>query len=252
MILDINGVEFNYKSREVLNEISFSVRPNEILTILGPNGVGKTTLLKCINRIHNPGAGSIMVEDQDIMKLSLPEVAKKVGYVPQHCEKGRLTAYDAILLGRRPHIVWSTSEKDIRIVDAVIKRLKMEDLAMRYIDQMSGGELQKISIARSIVQEPRLLLLDEPTSSLDLRNQQEILKIICEVVKGHNVSAVMTLHDINTALRFSDRFLMLKDNRVFAAGGSEIINPENIRAVYGVSVAVESVTGGSVVVPIAD
>lgn len=252
MILDINGVEFNYKSREVLNEISFSVRPNEILTILGPNGVGKTTLLKCINRIHNPGAGSIMVEDQDIMKLSLPEVAKKVGYVPQHCEKGRLTAYDAILLGRRPHIVWSTSEKDIKIVDAVIKRLKMEDLAMRYIDQMSGGELQKISIARSIVQEPRLLLLDEPTSSLDLRNQQEILKIICEVVKGHNVSAVMTLHDINTALRFSDRFLMLKDNRVFAAGGSEIINPENIRAVYGVSVAVESVTGGSVVVPIAD
>ncbi|UUX91319.1 ABC transporter ATP-binding protein [Methanoplanus endosymbiosus] len=252
MILDINGVEFNYKSREVLNDISFSVRPNEILTILGPNGVGKTTLLKCINRIHNPKSGSIMVENQDIMKISLPEVAKKVGYVPQHCEKGRLTAYDAILLGRRPHIVWSTSEKDIRIVDAVIKRLKMEDLAMRYIDQMSGGELQKISIARSIVQEPKLLLLDEPTSSLDLRNQQEILKIICEVVKGHNVSAVMTLHDINTALRFSDRFLMLKDNRVFAAGGSEIINPENIRAVYGVSVAVESVTGGSVVVPIAD
>ena len=252
MILDINGVEFNYKSREVLNDISFSVRPNEILTILGPNGVGKTTLLKCINRIHNPRAGSIMVEDQDIMKISLPEVAKKVGYVPQHCEKGRLTAYDAILLGRRPHIGWSTSEKDLKIVDAVVKRLKMEDLAMRYIDQMSGGELQKISIARSIVQEPRLLLLDEPTSSLDLKNQQDILKMVCEVVRGHKVSAVMTLHDINTALRFSDRFLMLKDNRVFAAGGSEIINPENIRAVYGVSVAVESVTGGSVVVPIAD
>ncbi len=250
MILTINGVEFQYNSRKVLEDISFAVRPNEVLTILGPNGVGKTTLLKCINRIHHPKAGSILVENEDIMKVSLPEVAKKVGYVPQHCEKGRLTAYDAILLGRRPHITWNTSEKDLKMVEAVIRRLHMQDLAMRYIDEMSGGELQKISIARAIVQEPKLLLLDEPTSSLDLKNQQEILRIVCEVVRTHKVSAVMTMHDINTALRFSDRFLLLKDNVIFATGGPEIITPETIYEVYDVEVEVEMLKSGPVVVPI--
>ncbi|MBT8508494.1 iron ABC transporter ATP-binding protein [Methanomicrobiaceae archaeon CYW5] len=250
MILDINGVEFQYNSRKVLEDVSFSVRPNEVLTILGPNGVGKTTLLKCINRIHHPKAGSILVENEDIMKVSLPEVAKKVGYVPQHCEKGRLTAYDAILLGRRPHITWNTSEKDLRMVEAVIRRLNMQDLAMRYIDEMSGGELQKISIARAIVQEPKLLLLDEPTSSLDLKNQQEILKIVCEVVRGHTVAAVMTMHDINTALRFSDRFILLKNNAIYASGGPEIITSETIREVYEVEVEVETLKSGPVVVPV--
>ncbi len=250
MILDIKGVEFQYNSRKVLEDISFAVRPNEVLTILGPNGVGKTTLLKCINRIHHPKSGSILVENEDIMKVSLPEVAKKVGYVPQHCEKGRLTAYDAILLGRRPHITWNTSEKDLKMVEAVIRRLHMQDLAMRYIDEMSGGELQKISIARAIVQEPKLLLLDEPTSSLDLKNQQEILRIVCEVVRTHQVSAVMTMHDINTALRFSDRFLLLKDNVIFATGGPEIITPETIYEVYDVEVEVEMLKSGPVVVPV--
>ncbi len=250
MILTINGVAFQYNSRKVLEDISFAVRPNEVLTILGPNGVGKTTLLKCINRIHHPKAGSILVENEDIMKVSLPEVAKKVGYVPQHCEKGRLTAYDAILLGRRPHITWNTSEKDLKMVEAVIRRLHMQDLAMRYIDEMSGGELQKISIARAIVQEPKLLLLDEPTSSLDLKNQQEILRIVCEVVRTHQVSAVMTMHDINTALRFSDRFLLLKDNVIFATGGPEIITPETIYEVYDVEVEVEMLKSGPVVVPV--
>ncbi|MBN2734088.1 MAG: ABC transporter ATP-binding protein [Methanomicrobiaceae archaeon] len=249
MILNIEGLEFHYKSREVLNDISFSVEKNEILTILGPNGVGKTTLLKCINRIHHPKSGSILVGDRDIMKMTLPDIAKKVGYVAQSCEKGRLTAYDAILLGRKPHITWSVSEKDIRMVDAVINRLHMQELSMRYIDEMSGGELQKVSIARAIVQEPSLMLLDEPTSSLDLKNQQEILRIVSEVVKGHNVSAVMTMHDINTALRFSDRFLMLKDNRIFAAGGPEVITPENIKQVYDVDVDVEFLKSGPVVIP---
>lgn len=250
MILSINGIEFGYRSRDVLNDISFSVNPNEILTILGPNGVGKTTLLKCINRIHHPRAGSIMIEEEDILKMDLLEVAKRVGYVPQHCEKGRLTAYDAILLGRRPHITWNTSENDLKIVDAAIKRLRMQDLSMQYIDEMSGGELQKVSVARALVQEPKLMLLDEPTSSLDLRNQQEILKIIKEIVRGHPVSAVMTMHDINTALRFSDKFVLLKGGKIYAAGGHEVITPEMIREVYDVEVCVETFRQNPVVIPV--
>jgi iron complex transport system ATP-binding protein len=250
MILSINGIEFSYRSRDVLKDVSFDVQPNEVMTILGPNGVGKTTLLKCINRIHHPRAGSILIEKEDIMKMDLLNVAKRVGYVPQHCEKGRLTAYDAILLGRRPHITWNTSDNDLKIVDSAIKRLHMEDLSMRYIDEMSGGELQKVSVARALVQEPKLMLLDEPTSSLDLKNQQEILKIIREVVKGHSVSAVMTMHDINTALRFSDKFVLLKDGQIFAAGGPEIVTPESIREVYGVDVHVETFKNSPIVIPV--
>ncbi|WP_048149708.1 ABC transporter ATP-binding protein [Methanolacinia paynteri] len=250
MILSINGIEFSYRSRDVLRDVSFDVQPNEIMTILGPNGVGKTTLLKCINKIHHPKAGSILIEEEDIMKMDLLNVAKRVGYVPQHCEKGRLTAYDAILLGRRPHITWNTSDNDLKIVDAAIKRLHMEDLAMRYIDEMSGGELQKVSVARALVQEPKLMLLDEPTSSLDLKNQQEILRIIKAVVRGHSVSAVMTMHDINTALRFSDKFVLLKDGQIFAAGGPDIITPESIREVYGVDVHVETFKNSPIVIPV--
>ncbi|MBN1432424.1 MAG: ABC transporter ATP-binding protein [Methanomicrobiaceae archaeon] len=250
MILSINGIEFNYRSRDVLNDISFDVLPNEVLTILGPNGVGKTTLLKCINRIHHPRAGSILIEEEDIMKMDLLEVAKRVGYVPQNCEKGRLTAYDAILLGRRPHITWNTSDNDLKIVNAAIKRLQMDDLSMRYIDEMSGGELQKVSVARALVQEPKLMLLDEPTSSLDLKNQQEILRIIREVVKVHSVSAVMTMHDINTALRFSDKFVLLKEGKIYAAGGHEVITPESIRDVYGVDVHVETFNNSPFVIPV--
>lgn len=250
MILNIDGIEFNYRSRDVLNDISFQVLPNEVLTILGPNGVGKTTLLKCINRIHHPKAGSILIEEEDIMKMDLLDVAKRVGYVPQNCEKGRLKAYDAILLGRRPHITWNTSENDLKIVDAAIKRLQMQDLSMRYIDEMSGGELQKVSVARALVQEPKLMLLDEPTSSLDLKNQQEILRIIREFVSGHPVSAVMTMHDINTALRFSDKFVLLKDGQIYAAGGHEVITSDSIRDVYGVDVHVEIFNNSPVVIPV--
>lgn len=210
MILDVNGVEFNYSSKEVLSNIKFHLKKNEILAILGPNGVGKTTLLKCMNAILKPDKGTIMIEEEDVLKLEQIEIARRLGYVPQHCESAKLTAFDAILLGRMPHIKWNISTEDVMLVEAVIKRLKLEDLALRYIDELSGGELQKIGIARALAQNPKLLLLDEPTSSLDLKNQLNILDIIRDVVKKEDVSAIMTMHDLNLAFRYADKFLFLK------------------------------------------
>ncbi len=252
MILEVGGVAFTYRSTPILREITFDLHPHETLSILGPNGVGKTTLLKCMNAILKPRYGSILVEGTDMLRADRMEIARKVGYVPQRCETGRLTAFDAILLGRRPHIGWNISEADIRIVEAAIRKLRLEDLSLRYIDEMSGGELQKVSVARALVQEPRLLLLDEPTSSLDLRNQLEILGIVRQVVNTHDVSAVMTMHDLNLALRYSDRFIFLKDGIIQAAGGIEVITPENIEAVYGVPVTVERYNGFSIVIPLAE
>ncbi|MDY0386839.1 MAG: ABC transporter ATP-binding protein [Methanolobus sp.] len=250
MILEVNGVEFQYRSKEVLKDIKFHLKKNEILAILGPNGVGKTTLLKCMNAILKPKSGTILVDKEDVLKLEQIDIARRMGYVPQRCEPARLTAFDAILLGRMPHIKWNIAPEDIMIVESTIKKLHLEEMALRYIDELSGGELQKVGIARAIAQNPKLLLLDEPTSSLDLKNQIEILNIIKDVVKNENVSAVMTMHDLNLAFKYSDKFLFLKNGTIFAAGSMDDITAQIIEEVYGVPVTIQNFQGVSVVIPV--
>jgi iron complex transport system ATP-binding protein len=171
MILSVDELTFLYRNHDVLSEIAFTIDAGEVVAILGPNGVGKTTLLKCLNRILRPKGGVVNLDGEDLSRLNLMDIARRVGYVPQRVETGRLTAFDAVLLGRRPHIGWDITERDLRIVDAVFHRLSMDNLRLSYIDEMSGGELQKVAIARALVQEPKILLLDEPTSSLDLKTR---------------------------------------------------------------------------------
>ncbi|MCS3923865.1 ABC transporter ATP-binding protein [Methanosalsum natronophilum] len=250
MSLLIQELKFDFKTRSVLRDIEFGLKPGEILTILGPNGVGKTTLLRCINRILQPKKGVIMVGDEDIISLNRNEVAKRMGYVPQRCETGRITAYDTILLGRKPYIKFNATNDDFERVNDIIKRLDLSDLSMRFIDEISGGELQRVSIARALVQDPNILLFDEPTSSLDLKHQLFILRTIKNIVNTQQISSILTMHDLNLALKFANRYLLLKDGCVFAYGGDEIITPENIEAVYGVPVMIEKVNGQHFVVPL--
>ncbi|ACV24227.1 ABC transporter ATP-binding protein [Methanocaldococcus fervens] len=250
MILSVDGVEFAYRSRKVLNNIKFKVNRGEVVSILGVNGAGKSTLLKCINRILKPKRGTILIDNFDINKLNGLELAKKVGYVPQRAERNFLTVFDTVLLGRKPHIKWEVSEKDLEITHKVLKLLNLEDYALRYTNELSGGELQKVIIARALVQEPQILLLDEPTNNLDLKNQLEVMKLIRDVSKSQNIASIVVMHDLNLALRFSDKFIMLKDGIIYAEGDKSIITPENIKAVYGVDAYIESVRGVPVVVPI--
>jgi len=250
MMLEISSLEFSYKTKDIFKQIDFDLESNEILSILGPNGVGKTTLLKCINRILKPQGGSILVENQDILEIKRIEIAKKLGYVPQRNETAKITVFDAILLGRKPHIKWDVSNKDISLVNSAIKKLNMEELSLRYLDQLSGGELQKVGIARAIVQEPKILLLDEPTSSLDLKNQQEILHLLSEIVDSHDVSVIMTMHDINSALRFSDKFIFLKGGKINSVGSHDIITSKLIKDVYGVDVFIQEHDGYPFVIPV--
>lgn len=250
MILTVGDLSFQYKSREIFENVTFNLGRNEVLAIMGPNGVGKTTLLRCLNLILKPSGGTILVEEQNIMDLAKRDVAKRLGYVPQKQESGRMTAFDAILLGRRPHITWDISQKDLKIVHGVIKRLNLEHLSLQYIDQMSGGELQKVSIARALVQEPDLLLLDEPTSSLDLKNQLEILSEIRNITRSHPVSVIMTMHDINLALRYLDKFIFLRSGMIYSAGCCKDVTPEMIHDVYGVQTAISEMYGYPVVIPL--
>ena len=249
MILDVKHINFSYNSRPVLSDVSFSAGAGELLAILGPNGVGKTTLLKCINAIHRPSSGEILVDGQDVLNMTPNEIARNIGYVAQRSEAAWLTVFDAVLMGRKPHIKWQIREKDLRIVEAGLRRLHLDSLSLRYVTQLSGGELQKVSVARALVQEPHLMLLDEPTSFLDLKNQIEILQILRRVVDEHRIAAVMTMHDLNTALRYAQKFLFLKDHQVYATGHIEEITPEMIEEVYEVHVTIQQVDGYPVVVP---
>ncbi len=249
MILDIEGLVFSYNSHPVLDSVRFSLRAGELLAILGPNGVGKTTLLKCINAIHRPRGGTIMLDGRDLLCMTPGRIARDVGYVAQRTEAARLTVFDAVLMGRTPHIRWKVSEKDLRMVDAVLERLGLKALALRHIDRLSGGELQKVAVARTLVQEPRLLLLDEPTSSLDLQNQMSIMGMIRRVVDEHGIAAAMTMHDLNTALRHADRFLLLKQGSIYAHGRSADLTGDMVEKVYGLPVDVHEVGGRPFIIP---
>ena len=248
-ILTVNELKFMYRNKNVLREIGFSIRRGEVVAVLGPNGVGKTTLLKCLNRILRPKGGTVLLDDENLLDLGTMDIARRVGYVPQRVETGRLTAFDAVLLGRRPHIGWDVTRRDMEIVDAAFHRLGMEALRLSYIDEMSGGELQKVAIARALVQEPKVLLLDEPTSNLDMKNQVDILNTIRDIVRDHNIAAVMTMHDLNQALRFADTFIFIKNGTVHVHGKHDIVTPTVIEDVYGLPVIIGELGGVRCVIP---
>jgi iron complex transport system ATP-binding protein len=248
-ILTVNELKFMYRNKDVLKDIGFSIKRGEVVAVLGPNGVGKTTLLKCLNRILRPKGGSVLLDEENLLGLTTMEIARRIGYVPQRVETGRLTAFDAVLLGRRPHIGWDVTARDMEIVDAAFTRLGMDALRLSYIDEMSGGELQKVAIARALVQEPKVLLLDEPTSNLDLKNQVDILNTIREIVRHHNIAAVMTMHDLNQALRFADTFIFIKNGTIHIHGKHEVVTSTVIEEVYGLPVFIGELGGVWCVVP---
>jgi iron complex transport system ATP-binding protein len=236
--MQLKNVSFSYDKKSVLHNINFNLNEGEILAIVGPNGSGKSTLLKCIDQILKPQKGVILLDHQDIMKLKPEEIAKKIGYVPQN--NGRsfpTTVFDSILMGRKPYIKWAPTNNDLKKVTNVIEKLRIQHLVLRDINELSGGQKQKVIIGRALAQEPKILLLDEPTSNLDLKHQLEVLNLIKEQTKD-NVSAVIAIHDLNLALRFCDKIVMLHKGRVFAAGDLNVLTAENIEKVYDVKVKI--------------
>lgn len=250
MILSVQGLDFKYPSHRVLKNVSFSLEKGECLAVLGTNGAGKSTLLKCINRILKPQKGSVFIDKHEVKGLNSIGLAQRIGYVSQSNQCFRTTVFDTVLIGRKPYIKWDVSKKDLDIVNKAIEMLELEDYSLRYIDELSGGEFQKVLIARALAQEPKVLMLDEPTSSLDLKNQLEVINIIKKVVKSKEISAVVTIHDLNLSLRFADKFILLKNGEIFAAGGTDIMTAENIEQVYSVPVKVEKFRNKPVIVPI--
>ncbi len=249
MKLEVAGIHFSYNGHPVLSDVNFFLDRGEVMCVLGVNGAGKSTLLKCLNRILKPKRGSVLVEGEDLLLMSQNSVARRIGYVPQRHPETRLTVFEAVLLGRKPHIRWSLASDDYELAENIMAQIGIAHLAMRPVVNLSGGELQKVIIARALAQSPSILLLDEPTSNLDLKNQLEVMGLIRRIVEDQGLSAVVAIHDLNIAVRFADRFLFLKDHKIHAACTRENLTSEMIRQVYGIEVALEEFGGHTVVVP---
>lgn len=248
----IRDVEFSYASVPILKNICMEVAESEILGIIGPNGAGKSTLLRCIDRILSPQKGTIFLNERDISKMSRLEIAKRMGYIPQSTTQVfPATVFETVLMGRRPHISWRCNERDVEKVLEVLHLPDLEGLAMRDINELSGGQQQKVFIARALVQEPDVLLLDEPTSNLDIKHQLEVMDIIKEIARKRGISAIMAIHDLNLAARYADRLIMMKNGMIYAAGEHfSVLTPENIREVYGVEVEVSKHNGRPFLIPL--
>jgi len=250
VILKVEGLRFRYNSHPVLEGIEFQVEKGEVCTILGNNGAGKSTLLRCLARILRTKEGMVCLDGQDITRLSGQDLARRLGYVAQRGgESARLTVFDAVLQGRKPHLGWAVRSNDLRIVHDVLDALEMGQFSFRHLDQLSGGELQKVMIARALAQEPELLLLDEPTSNLDMRNQLEVMGLVRRMSRERGMVVLVAIHDINLALRFSDKYLVLHDGVIFASGGEEALTESSIEETYGVKVRLVKDQGKTLVVP---
>ncbi|MFB3765944.1 MAG: ABC transporter ATP-binding protein [Methanotrichaceae archaeon] len=247
----IKGLKFGYNSFNILDGLDLVVEDAEVLGLVGPNGCGKTTLIKCIDRILKP-KGSILLDGREIERMKQQEIARQIGYVPQSSSTPpATTVFDIVLMGRRPHIGWRVSDFDLEMVADKLELLHLEDLAMKDFSQLSGGQKQKVLIARALCQEPAVLLLDEPTASLDMRHQLEVMEMIAALVKRKKISAVMALHDLNLAAMFADKLAILKGGKIYAAGNpSDLLNADNIREVYGVEATIVDILNRPYIVPL--
>jgi iron complex transport system ATP-binding protein len=249
MQLQIQAIEFAYRSRPILNRISFTVVTGEFVALVGPNGSGKSTLLRVIDSILKPQAGCVLIDGQNAGALGRAALARQIAYVPQSEGTGfAVNVFETILMGRKPHMSWTPGETDLQKTARVINELHLDDLALTNLGQLSGGQCQKVLIGRALAQDTSLLLLDEPTANLDLKHQLEVLELL-KTQTQNGTTVIVVIHDLNLAARYSDKIIMLHQGEIFAAGGAEVLNQPNIEAVYEVQVKLIKDNGRLLVIP---
>ena len=235
--LEMQNVTLAYGPKIVVRDLTFQMMPGEMLGLVGPNGCGKSTIIKALSRVLTPHSGMILLNDKDISRISRKDLACALGVVPQmSLLPSVFTAFEIVLMGRNPHLGLFQYEgpKDMAITWQAMERSSTQHLAHRRINELSGGEIQGIVIARVLAQETEAILLDEPTANLDIGRQIEILDLIKSLCRENNMTVVAALHDLNLASQYCDRLVLINDGRIHAEGTPEqVINTENIEEVYG-------------------
>ena len=241
-LLKAEGLKFSFGERLVLDGVDLTVQPGEVVALLGRNGAGKTTLLKMLNGLLTPARGTVMLGGRTLDELSLPERARRSAYIPQSITSAfPMRVIDVVLLGRRPYVTWRLSKDDIKIASDTLATLGLDAFAFRRFTELSGGERQQVVMAKALAQEASLLLLDEPTSDLDLNNQIGVMKRIRRVVDDMDQrAAVIVMHDLNAAAAYADRVVLMHEGRVEAVGRpEEVLTEANLAKVFMVEASID-------------
>ena len=237
-MLEIKSLSFAYETdRPVLRGVDLELEDGQVGILLGRNGAGKSTLLKIITGVLKPSGGSVLFDGQELLSMSRRERAALVAYVPQQIDFGSLTVYQTVLTGRVSYYSIKPSKSDLDVVERVISEMDLTDVTCRNVQELSGGERQKVAIARALAQEPRVLVFDEPTGNLDIANELLIIKEAKKIAHSKNITVFSSIHDLNQAIVFGDRFFLMKDGLIRYSGDEQVFSSEVIRDVYGVEAA---------------
>ncbi len=247
MRMELKNVSFAYKSSQtpVLHDINLVLEEPGLYCIVGPNGVGKSTMVKCMNRILKPTSGQVLLNDVDIQDMKLKEIAEHIGYVPvQTQDVFSMPVIDAILLGRQKANKWKTTDEDLEIAARVMKMMGIQDLAMRGFNHLSAGQHQKVAIARGLVQQPEMLILDEPTANLDVKHQVYVSELLRAMAIEENMIVLMISHDLNIAAKYAHKIIVMEHGTVVDVGASkDIITEDLVARVYEVECKIEDDEG---------
>lgn len=234
MNLRIKDLEFGYNSKKVLSGVCLDLQA-EVSALIGPNGAGKSTLLKCLSGFLKSD-GEIWVDDEALKNIPRKELIRKIGYLPQDFPGAvSITVFEAVLLGRVHTLGWRIQNEDLTAALETLTALGIEHLAHRRLNELSGGQRQMVSIGQALVRQPEILVMDEPTNSLDIQHQLELFELIRCVTKSRRMTTILALHDLNLAARFSDNVVLLHQGKIRAAGkATEVITKEMLEEVYGI------------------
>lgn len=238
--LRVQDLSFAYGAAPILRGISFDARPAGVTALIGPNAAGKSTLFKCVAGLL-AGHGTVLVDGRPLAAMDRAEINRTVAYLPQENPTAAvLTVFEAVLLARQQVGSWRVADDDLTRVAAALDDLGIADLALRYLNELSGGQKQLVSIAQALVRAPRVLLMDEPTSNLDLQRQLEVVGLVRRVARERGVTVVVALHDLNLAARHADHVLVLAGGELRAAGPpAGVLTPAMVLDVYGVEARVD-------------
>ena len=249
-MLSIENLSFSYGKRAhpILNGVNLQLNAGEIGILLGKNGSGKTTLFKNILGVLSPTQGSIRFNGEDLLKMPRRERARLIAYVPQDIHFGALTVFDSVLMGRVSYFGMKASPSDYEAVEGILTDMHLDGLAMRNVEQLSGGERQKVAIARAMAQEPRLLIFDEPTGNLDIANEQLIIDEAKRLAKEKNIAILCSLHDLNQAISLGDRFFFLKNGVINHQGGADAVTPSAIKETFDIDVKIVEIENQKIII----